>query len=500
MKIGVFKRRETVPEHPPIWPGTEIPVLGVSGEYQSGKTLFVSSIDPKHTLLFDFEKSAAAYSSLPLQRIDCPSLLLEKFPNGYKPIDAFEWFVKSIRDIKPGLFTVIAVDPISDIEAGLVDWVNSNPEEFGRTSSQYQKSGGILWGDVKNHWKLILADLASRCQTFAFTSHMRAVWGGNKPTGEREPKGKDTLRELATLYMVLQRIPDKKTRRLPQEPAGLVLKERLGLAMWDEKAGAVTVQPRLPQRIPVCTPATIRGYIEKPADLKKPKAGEIPDPPEPLTEEERLRLQSQIAEDTRAAEEIKAGRLDDIKKAAKKAVARKAAQTPKTDEEKAAEAAGKEKVKAARAQDGPQEEPAGDISEGTGEIIPPASAKSSEPQSSPPAAAQDAQEQPNATDSSSSPEPAPDVGESSGKAPPFKTDAPSPDSPVAAEMVTKITEQMDDIGLTPAQRMKALQRRGVKAIEELTAKQAAELNGALWDLLTKRDMQRDHDKAQAKKA
>ena len=177
-----------------LWGGMDIEVIGVSGEYEAGKSLFALSIDPKRTRYDDFEKSGGTYSGLNIAtRVDWPTKLLKMHPNGYKPLDAFVAWRDEIRATEPGQYSVIAADPISDIEQGLCDYVMANPEEFGRTLAQYQKSGGIYWGDVKAYWKRVLSDLAARCDTFVFTSHMRAVWKGSTPTGRREPKGKDTL-------------------------------------------------------------------------------------------------------------------------------------------------------------------------------------------------------------------------------------------------------------------------------------------------------------------
>ena len=107
--------------------------------------------------------------------------LLKKHSNGYTPKQAFEYWYSCIQAINPGEFTVIATDPISDIEDGLVEWVKSRYKDFGFKSAEaFQSTGGIFWSKVKSEWKRILADLAARCQTFAFTSHLKAVWRHGK--------------------------------------------------------------------------------------------------------------------------------------------------------------------------------------------------------------------------------------------------------------------------------------------------------------------------------
>lgn len=105
---------------PAIWPEKlSIPVIGAAGEYQGGKTLLGLTIDPAHTLCFDFEKSSAIYEGLGFKRVDVPDEMLKLRPDGYGPIDVFTWWQDILKTIQPGEFSVIMVDPISDIESGL---------------------------------------------------------------------------------------------------------------------------------------------------------------------------------------------------------------------------------------------------------------------------------------------------------------------------------------------------------------------------------------------
>ena len=283
-----------------LWAGTAIPVFGVAGEFSSGKTLEILSIDPEHTKLYDMELSAKSYN-LPLaERVDVPATMLKSHPAGYKPIDMWLWFLADLKKIKPGQFTVIAVDPVSDIEAGLVDWVVANPQYFGRSPDQYKKSGGILWGDVKAYWKVILADLAVRCDTFAFSVHMRDQFFGASPTGKREPKGKDTLMELSSLFLLLERKADAKGI-VPEKPSANVLKSRLAHTKWVD--GELQIVSILPPRLPVATPGAIREYIKRPADYAK------------LGKGERLEVHVQSEEEVVAAKTILADKMLAIEQA-----------------------------------------------------------------------------------------------------------------------------------------------------------------------------------------
>jgi hypothetical protein len=301
----------------PLWGGLDIEVIGLSGEFSSGKTLFGMTICPEQTLLIDLEKSGGTYAgSLGIKtRVDFPVYLQQKHPNGYKSIDVFVAFTEYLKSIPSGEYRVIMIDPISDVEQGLVDWVKANPKHFGRTPNQYDKASGLLWADVKAHWKIVLAGIASLCETFVFTTHMRNVWKGSAPTGRREPKGKDTLEELASLFLIMDRRPDPKTGKPPAKPAAIVRKSRLvSMTMVD---GEMDMVPTLPPRLPVATPKAIRDYIANPPDPNKLKKAETA-PEQEMSEDDRLLIQREIALANADAEEARSSRLAAAEDAARR--------------------------------------------------------------------------------------------------------------------------------------------------------------------------------------
>lgn len=294
-----------------------IEVLGLTGDFASGKTLFSLSISPgAGTLHYDTEKSASVYEgSLGFHRVDLVDEMLRKFPKGHKPIDLFVAWHEHVRSIKPGQYKVIALDCVSEIEEGLVEWVRRNPQEFGYTANQFAKAEALMWGCVKSHWKRILSDIAARCETFAFCSHLKAKFVNNAPTREKVAKGKETLMELATLYLRLERVADKKGN-IPSIPAAIVLKSRLASAVTGED-GSIEFIPTLPPRIPLATPKAIRQYMASPPDYSKLKAGERAEEKE-MTEEEKLSLQLAVAEAQGTAESLKLTRIQQAAEAAKR--------------------------------------------------------------------------------------------------------------------------------------------------------------------------------------
>ena len=281
-------------ERKPLWP-KPIEIIGVTGEHESGKTSFCLSICPgQETLVYDFEKSCGTYEAdLGFVRVDVPSEMRKIHGSKpYRSLDVFLWWEKHIRSIPPGQYRVIHADPVTDLDSGLTEFVNSNPRLFGATPAQYAKMSGIMWGHMKEYMKAILIDVAARVETFTFASHMSNVWKGDRPSKERKAKGKSTLFELASLYLKMERNKDKNVT-----PSAVVLKSRLSkmTVLEDDEDGEIINIPLLPPRLPVATPAAIRRYMKNPPDYSnlKPeeKIGE-----QTLTEDEKLLLRAEIAD------------------------------------------------------------------------------------------------------------------------------------------------------------------------------------------------------------
>ena len=307
-----------------LWPNAPsgapiaIEVFGATGEYKAGKTILGLSIAPgvhpvghwfagrPRTLYLDFEKSGGTYGGTGAERIDVPTLLIKEFAGKYGPLQVFEWFQQVVANLAENQYDVIMADPVTDLESGLVDYVRRNCGAFGLTGEQVKRAPALLWGAVKDYWKLVLLKLSSRCQCFFFTSHLRDVWSGNAPTGEREPKGKETLMELASLYLWLERKADKDGNE-PARPSATVVKQRLADTFMDD-AGALQVVNLLPPRLPVATVEAIRRYIARPPDYRALKEGERV-VEAAISEEKMARLKLATAEAERATEETRLARL-----------------------------------------------------------------------------------------------------------------------------------------------------------------------------------------------
>lgn len=299
-----------------LWGDIDIPIIIGTGPFGSGKSLFGASIDPgPTTLAMDQEGSLLTYRSIGFDHIDMAVELTKIHPDGFTPIQRWEWFKKeSIARGKTGKYRVLMVDPASEIEDGLEAYIRANLPKFGLSSDQVRKASGLLWGVMKREWKLHLDMLRAYYQTIYLTVHLRNEYLGNTPTGKKEPKGKETLFELASLFLWFDRSPDK-SGKVSAKPSANVLKSRLAATKFVD--GELITVPVLPPHLEVATPSAIRQYIANPPDYSKLKKSELVIEPE-MTDTEKLRLQSQIAADQREAAQIELTRLEMMSRAAEK--------------------------------------------------------------------------------------------------------------------------------------------------------------------------------------
>jgi len=409
-----------------LWGGIKIPIIGVTGEKFSGKTLFLASIDPARTCMIDLEDSSESYNIEFAERVSLYDEMLKKHGRSATALESYLWFEEFIKSIPPGKFTCLAVDPISDIEAGLVDWVKANPTKFGHTAAQYEKASGLLWMDVKTHWKMTLGIVSRKVETFGFSTHMGNVFKGGAPTGKRAPKGKETLFELASLYLELERKPDDKGK-VDKKPSAKVLKSRLAVSKLVN--GELEHFPILPPRLPIATPAAIREYIKSPPDYEKLKKSELV-AEEKLSDDDKLEIQREIAQTQLETEQLRLSQMEQLRENAKR--------QEELRKRQAAAAAAVQK--------------------------PDSAAESPRPSPSKEDAPFDGGKTPEATE-----------GNKAASAP-------------EVSVYEIIESQKKQLGITDEQWAVILGKRNVKKTAELSEKQAEEIRLALWNKITARDM------------
>lgn len=287
-----------------LWNGRKLPYIRVSGPVGSGKTLFGLSIDPnvfkpgapQTTVVWDLEGSSEPYEDqLNFERRDL-LVMVRKRANGgaYKPIDVYLAWVEDLISLPTGKYTVGIVDPFTDVENGLVEWVKKNPGKFDCTAGQFQNASSMfLWPAIKSWSKqLLMSQLRPRFETFVTSHHLKNVWQGGKKTNDTTAEGLDVLEKLATLHVELDRKPPAGSSKARRVPRGEVLKERI----IDTETGEIL--PVLPPVLPQCTPKAIREYILHPADYDnlKPEEQALD---HSMTADQRLVIQAGIADANR---------------------------------------------------------------------------------------------------------------------------------------------------------------------------------------------------------
>ena len=327
-------------EKPDLWGGTKIRIIVLSGEINSGKSLFPLFIDPAcrvpkgetdpTTIIFDQEGSAETYAgSLNFKWFDTRAAVFDGVHRQIVPAGSndpkwlkllktkadvndspaasmFRAAYLSMLSIEPGKYQVMAYDTFTPIQEGMIAWLRKHPEAFDRTKNQYEKASSMfLWPDVKAMLGHILAvDCRLRFETVVLTVHMKAKWEGDRKTKERIAEGLDVLDKLATLHIRLERKPDNNGN-VPKEPVGILMKERLlrfGPTPTDDS-------PILPPRIERCTPDTIRAYIANPPNYTKLKKSERVVVTAP-TEVELQQMKLHTAEAQEAAASAQANLVD----------------------------------------------------------------------------------------------------------------------------------------------------------------------------------------------
>lgn len=298
-----------------LWPLPAPEIVIVTGPYGCGKSTFTlgTGATPQRTLVIDFEKSQKAFAQqLPLTYVDMQAVMAKKYPTGYKAINLYDVTVQTVDEhLAPDAYDVLVLDNASSLEDGILAYVESHPQEFGHTQGQYNSMSGLKWGDVKTKYAQLLTRWVSKAKMIFIVVHLRDKWTGNSVQKDiygqaiQEPKGKETLDQLSSLFVWLEHgpggIPSAKVLKCridrkvyvadPENPPADVTAECL--VELNGEPGVVSV-PVLPLRLPKCTWPAIREYMRRPADLAHPQAGEMPSDKQ-LSEDDRLKLRAIIS-------------------------------------------------------------------------------------------------------------------------------------------------------------------------------------------------------------
>lgn len=277
-------------------------VIVVTGARGTGKSLFAATYAPPKSLnqvfYHDSERSAnrtvqdlsaqgtafGHYGDLQAQFKNLPSDddLLHRIGRGNLPwMDNKEksalsrYYEYILHDIDTNLtqdkYKVYVLDTLEKFESGMVAWCEEHKKEAGAIGGAFSSRGGqFWWGAYYPLYEAIFSGIFNRgVETIILCSHLKNAWHGNKPVpGKVDMSGKPLLAKLASFMVWL--VNDRKNPN--GEPAGLVLKERLGkLSIVGD---SWQIRRMVPERIPVCTWAEIERYLEQGCDLTNPAPGE----------------------------------------------------------------------------------------------------------------------------------------------------------------------------------------------------------------------------------
>lgn len=213
-----------------------LPIIWLMGKREVGKSSFVATIDPvrpgnkSRTLITDLEMSYNTIrTQVPLDVINIREETFKRIGKEYTFKDLFLTWKDIVLDVEAGQYTVLGVDPVSDLFQGAFQFVGENAYLFGKTPQRYNGEMGnkAQWGDTALYWKQLSLELAQRYETTVFVSHLKDVFKNNVRTGQQAARGSD-FSEVASLVLWLNREGSNFE--------AIVMKSRLSWYDWgDEK-------------------------------------------------------------------------------------------------------------------------------------------------------------------------------------------------------------------------------------------------------------------------
>ncbi len=241
-----------------------------------GKTLFALQADrPANIVFLDYESKGATWHEQ-LQfgaYVDVPAEVAARAKTGKNPTARDQWlFVQEFVDkLEPNTYTTCIIDTVGDFERSLAAEIQYQPALYGVKQSQQGGGFGGIYPAMSLQVTNFLAKLDSKgIRLVVAVAHTKPAWASSGPVPNKlRPHGCNAWHDRSILELVL--IPGEGA-----VPAALVQKEQLAKVEIDLATGLFTVKRRLPLRLPQATWGAIRGYLEVPADLVKPKSGEVP--------------------------------------------------------------------------------------------------------------------------------------------------------------------------------------------------------------------------------
>lgn len=170
-------------------------------------------------------------------------------------IGYYEHIVEAFNSLMKNSRRNAILDTGEKFEAGMAAYVEANKRKFGITSTAY----GKLWseGVFPLYQNFIQGVYGRGIETLILVFHLKNVWEGSRPIpGKVAMSGKKILQYLSSL--MIWTVND--SRNAYGEPAGLVLKERMGRMVFE--GGRFRMRQMLPPRIPTCDWFNIENYLQ----------------------------------------------------------------------------------------------------------------------------------------------------------------------------------------------------------------------------------------------
>ena len=300
---------------PSILPPQFRGLMYISGQRGVGKSFLAAQAEnPALMAFWDFEeKGSGIDAQLHFGQYRAPLReVAERSGPKFPLIELANWVEEAVQDLGEGGFTTLVIDNISPLESALGEVVRKDPERFGvsRRNALTGAFGGVHPGVAYLESGLFAQIHSKGVQLIIVTAHLSDRWGPGGPIPNKySPKGNSRLQMLSILSLLL--VPGESW----PPPAAIVLKEQLGAISFPQELTPEQIEAMrkgelahvtrrcLPSRIPDCTFARIRWYLQHPADLQSPAPGEalIQEEYEPYSERlsreqiELIRLQTRLA-------------------------------------------------------------------------------------------------------------------------------------------------------------------------------------------------------------
>ncbi len=247
-------------------------VVFVAGQRGAGKTYFMAQAeDPELIAFFDLDSKGEGLHNQVHFGAYYPITTMAAGRGG---VALWEEFQKAIMELPVGRFTTAIIDNVSPLELGMNAEVMRDARGYAKRYGMVESNiiGG-QYGGGKGAVNYMIGDRitallqAKGIKLIEVSAHVKADF---KVPGKFNVKGADRWNELSILTLIMTR-PDT-----PPVPSAIVFKEALGRMIYNRETRQWEIIRRLPLRLPQATWAAVKYYLEHPADLRNPAAGEVP--------------------------------------------------------------------------------------------------------------------------------------------------------------------------------------------------------------------------------